>query len=89
MITNPKKMLDNKTKARIAAAGRKHWLNTKGDQGELDYIAGAEAEAERIQPLVDAVEEWVSFDDRIHTSRDAERMMKRIREALTNYNNPK
>lgn len=41
---------------RIKADALQHWLNTKGDQGELDYIAGATATALRYQSAVDALE---------------------------------
>lgn len=50
-------MLDKNTKDRIAIDARKYWMNTKGDQGELDYAAGATAEAERCS------RQWISVKE--------------------------
>lgn len=69
---------------RIKADGRAHWLNTKGDQGEIDYIAGATAEAERSQKLVAFLEKMKS-DPQTWLN---EFQWRELESVLAEYHNP-
>lgn len=57
-------MLDSKTKERIASDAKIHFRNDSIGQSIIDtlrrgYIAGGEAEAERAQPVIDALKQAI------------------------------
>lgn len=92
-------MLDNKTKERIAQAAKnpnpKFWGNDyEHDAFEKGYIAGAEAEATRAAGLVECLQgikasceaTGSKYWQRDHIIND---ILKQVRTALSNYNNPK